>query len=140
MSNLSWTAKRKGNTRCAPACGRGCTEAEYQQARRMAKKALSQISDKRGWKVRIWENMGWHVALEKQGLKLYVKKAYGERRLHYSTLLSADPTSGGGDPEFTLYQTFSSPQAAIDAQMRVARKHLARMKKFARFVESMTNE
>lgn len=55
---LSWTARRRGGKRCAPACGRGCTQAEYERAKAFADRIAKRLG--KGWRGEVWENMGWH--------------------------------------------------------------------------------
>ena len=68
MNELSWKPKRKGEVYCAPACGRGCTHAEYLKAQKLAKKLAKQLGG--GFKPVVWENMGWHWEVEKNGLNV----------------------------------------------------------------------
>lgn len=55
---LSWTPRRHGNTYCAPACGRGCTLAEYVAANKLAASLAKKLGA--SWKPVVHENMGWH--------------------------------------------------------------------------------
>ena len=55
---LSWDPVRRGATYCAPACGRGCTHAEYMRANRSASALCASLGG--GWKPHVWENLGWH--------------------------------------------------------------------------------
>ena len=65
MSNLSWVAIRKGTTYCAPACGGGCTHAEYTKANRLADKLIKKCEKEVGgkWRKNIHENLGWHYSV-----------------------------------------------------------------------------
>lgn len=60
----AWTPRRKGDIYCSPACGGetkwGCTWAEYQAAKRAAKALCDRIG--KGWRPRVWENLGWHYS------------------------------------------------------------------------------
>jgi len=58
MKELSWKPRVRGDVYCSPACGRGCTRAEYQHADKMADKLVIQLGV--GWRARVWENLGWH--------------------------------------------------------------------------------
>lgn len=69
MKQLSWEPVRRGKLYCAPACGRGCTMEEYVSAVRAARKLAKRL---RGWRVRIWENLGWHYAASDQSGRLKV--------------------------------------------------------------------
>lgn len=55
-----WTPVLSGNRYCSPACGHGCTITEHDAAVKKAK-ALARLCGK-GWKPRVWENMGWHYS------------------------------------------------------------------------------
>lgn len=58
-----WTPIRTGTLYCSPACGHGCTFAEYEKAWVDA----NSLSDsmKSGWEPFVWENMGWHFNVKK---------------------------------------------------------------------------
>lgn len=53
-----WTPVRRGRVYCSPACGRGCTHAEFMTATRKAKALVKRLGA--GWKPCVWENLGWH--------------------------------------------------------------------------------
>jgi hypothetical protein len=55
----SWRPKANGTRYCAPACGRGCTRAEYDAAVANAAALVKRLRGT-GWKPLVFENMGWH--------------------------------------------------------------------------------
>lgn len=55
---LSWNAVRRGNVYCAPACGHGCTRAAFEAAKKAGAALAKQLG--KGWRARVWENLGWH--------------------------------------------------------------------------------
>src|SRR4051812_35218771 len=60
---LSWKPRRIGPLYCSPACGGRCTWEEHQAALRAAQSLatnLETLTGRRGWKLVIWENLGWH--------------------------------------------------------------------------------
>lgn len=59
---LSWKPKLSGATFCAPACGRGCTKAEYDRAAMNARALAQRLGA--GWSTRVWENLGWHYSVQ----------------------------------------------------------------------------
>lgn len=69
MKKSSWKPKRQGNIYCAPACGRGCTHAEYLKAHKLAdaliKKCEKEVGGK--WEKRIHENLGWYYSVSLVG-------------------------------------------------------------------------
>ena|SRR5580704_13992510 len=66
-TNPDWTPRHlPGGIYCSPACAgaRGfCTEAAYNHANKEAEKLAKRLGD--GWKVEIWENLGWHYRVSK---------------------------------------------------------------------------
>ena len=61
LSFLNWKPVRKGNRYCSPACGRGCTIQEHAKAKADGKKLAARMG--KGWRVRTWENLGWHYSV-----------------------------------------------------------------------------
>jgi hypothetical protein len=67
---LSWRPVRNGAVFCAPACGRGCTHAEYVHAISNAAVVAKTLGP--GWKPHVWENLGWFYAVEHvTGMKVH---------------------------------------------------------------------
>lgn len=54
----SWTPVRQGRRYCSPACGGGCTHAEYVRATHAAEAMVRRLGT--AWRPRVWENLGWH--------------------------------------------------------------------------------
>lgn len=46
------------------------------------------------WRIDVWENLGWHVALRKSGMNVDITK-YPTHGVYYGTLLSLNNTIGG---------------------------------------------
>lgn len=67
----AWTPVRRGAIYCAPACGGKCTYRAYEKAKADGGKVRAMMQNPHGWNVRIHENLGWHVSLEKNGLTLH---------------------------------------------------------------------
>lgn len=59
----AWKPKRHGNFYCSPACGGECTWAAYQKAVKDSKALAKKLG--KGWKPRVWENLGWHWEVTK---------------------------------------------------------------------------
>lgn len=57
----SWEPKLNGPQFCSPACGRGCTWNEYQNAKKRGEEVAAQLGS--GWEAVVWENLGWHWAV-----------------------------------------------------------------------------
>lgn len=63
-SSLSWVPISSGGIYCSPACGRGCTWAQFQTAKRQGAR-LAKLSGK-GFESRVWENLGWWYEAQKR--------------------------------------------------------------------------
>lgn len=48
----------RGKVYCSPWCGGGCTKAAHDECVRKAKALAKRMG--KGWKPRVWENLGWH--------------------------------------------------------------------------------
>ena len=60
---LSRVPKRRGETYCSSACGRGCTYAEYERAQKGSKRLVAKLA--KGdlkWEPCVWDNLGWHYS------------------------------------------------------------------------------
>jgi len=62
---LSWKPIRNGPIYCSPACGAGCTRAEFDAAHKRGADLVKRLG--RGWTVHVWENLGWHVRADSPG-------------------------------------------------------------------------
>lgn len=113
---LSWTPRRHGDTYCAPACGRGCTQAEYDDAVKQAERLAARLGV--GWTTRVWENLGWHWSVERGGVKIHAEVWHG--RTTYTAFLG-EKNDGGGwwaesarTPQTALRRVVQRAQAEID--------------------------
>lgn len=118
-----WTPVKSGEIYCSPACGGKCTKGEFDKAHRAAK-ALCKKMDTKGWKPRVWENLGWHWSIVKGGLTVWGG--------------SKDYLVGfeGGTPcEVSVGKSFKDPNRAVEAQKElikaVAKKWLNVLKEVA---------
>lgn len=89
------------------------------EAIKAGKDLLKQMVGK-GWKLRVWENLGWHYSVYNHGMNVHQD---GPASREYSVLLADDGVGSGGlgvwtDTECRFH---SSPNAAVRAQMRLAR-------------------
>ena len=105
---LSWTPKRNGAIYCAPACGRGCTHAEFLNAARAAKLMAEELGP--DWEPHVWENLGWYYAAQHKAAEA---KVYGSR----SQLYWADFHFAGHQ----FHADGPTPAAAVEAVQKVLR-------------------
>jgi hypothetical protein len=122
---LSWTAVRNGATYCAPACGGGCTWSAFMKASHAARKLAKRLG--RGWKPRVWENLGWHFEVVRGPLRIH-QYQHGTGPRYYRSAFC--PDGGPGTPsEVYVNETFSTPQAAIRAQVAAVHREYGRWQK-----------
>ena len=101
--------------RCAKWCGSGCTEEAYQKARRGGAALAKQLG--KGWKPRVWENMGWHFAAVSSCGRLEVH-SHGGRS--FTAYLGEADQPGGRWAEHG-----KTPKAAVKATVREGKRELA---------------
>jgi hypothetical protein len=106
--DLSWKPKRDGLLYCAPACGRGCTYAEYKKAIRDGVALATELGPK--WISRVWENMGWHFSASTPGVEVH-----GTRNSGYTAFFV--------DSTFTSQAKY--PRATVKCGLVQAREKLA---------------
>lgn len=118
-----WKPVRRGLIYCSPACGGGCTVAQHLRATLAADKLVRQLTHGtgRGWKARVWENLGWHYAAERGTLTVYPTSG-----VYYCLLSDCVGASGCGALIWTESAAYyKDPVKAVRRQLRVARKALA---------------
>lgn len=75
-----------------------------------------------GWLLRVWQNLGWHYAVHRGTVNVYVShpdRRFPRDRRSYWTLMGGD---GFGKPELTdpSHPHFSDPNKAVAAQTKFA--------------------
>lgn len=109
MQELSWTARKRGATYCAPACGGGCTVAAHRVAKAAAANLCASLGD--DWQPRVWENLGWHYsAISPCGRWKIHPFIYGGKIDSYTAFLGDAGSSGGRWAE-----SGKTPRAAMRA-------------------------
>jgi hypothetical protein len=128
---LSWRAVRRGAIYCAQACGHGCTYEAYKKAQVAALKMAVRLSnvptDIKGgkWKVRVWENLGWHWEVTKGSVSLY----YNSARSYCAFFNLAGPWGGN------LVVDGKTPEDAVGKLMAEVRLRLKSMTALASRLE-----
>lgn len=79
----------------------------------------------KGWRVRVWENIGWHYAAHlgpsEQGcLSLH---PHSDGSAKYAVLLGA---AGAGNYQWYVRKRYRDPNTAVRAQMRAVKAYLDR--------------
>lgn len=100
----------RGDRYCSPACGRGCTKAEYDAAVACGAALARQLGA--GWRPQVWENLGWHHRAVSPDGRVKVHPSGGGT---YLAFLGSKGQSGGKWSEHG-----KTPQEAVDEVRRVA--------------------
>ncbi len=117
MSMLSWEPKLKGTIYCAPACGRGCTKAEFDAATEAAAELAKMLGP--DWKPVVSENLGWHYrAISPCGrIKVHPPIVNDSS---YSAFLGEPESPGGHWVEDAM-----TPQHAVEKVIKTAKQRVA---------------
>lgn len=108
---LSTAPVARGDRYCSPACGRGCTKAEYDAAVAGGAALARQLGV--GWRPQVWEHLGWHHrAISPDGRLKVHPSAVADTYVAY---LGSKGQSGGRWSEHG-----KTPQGAVDEVRRVA--------------------
>lgn len=129
MKKLSWTPKRRGRLYCAPACGRGCTRAEFLRANREAKESLARIKREEpgvavGLKIRVWENMGWFWQLRGSDFVLHPDLGLDGPKGTFWIL--ASPGGNGGRPQWNT-NLHGTPVKLLRSVLKLAKAEVAEL-------------
>lgn len=116
---LSWKPVRRGDVYCAPACGRGCKLEEYDRAVAGAEALAKDLG--RGWKVRVWENLGWFFEVSRGGLRVSPILGRGNEGPYMAFLDRA------GEVGAIWSEDGETAREAIHAVIWRARKHVAEL-------------
>ena len=123
---LSWEPKhRPGGVYCAPDCGRGCTEAEFDAATEMATRFASALGP--GWAIDVWENLGWHGRAVSPCGRLWVSPSSSGGYRAYLNEASRQPAG-------QFVASGPTPKAAVREVLKIARAEIARL---SRMVEGL---
>lgn len=120
-------AANRSRIKCAKWCGRGCTRKEYETAERNALELTRRLG--KGWKPDVWENLGWHYATRRAGVR--VIPHYGA----FTAYLNYKKSPGG-----RWVATASTPDGAIAKALALARKERDDIAKAVRKVEKYLGE
>jgi hypothetical protein len=131
MRKLTWKPIRRGLIYCSSACGHDCTKAEYDKAFSEARTTLAKMKT-RGWKIRVWENMGWHWSLtnalcgmslhtthDVRGLTFWGMMADGDcKNAQHGSCGFQSCSHNSKDPNKAVTQLFKSSLPWFEAQAR----------------------
>lgn len=83
----NWKPVLKGKVYCSSACGGGCTKKAHEKAVRESDKLAKTLG--KGWKPRVWENLGWHWQVIKGNIE--VTNCTFDKKTEYQAWLQTSP-------------------------------------------------
>jgi hypothetical protein len=105
-----------------------------QQAQNKGKALLRKMKGK-GWKLRIWENLGWHYEVSLGGLTVSPFEISGKKE-RYHALLSAGDYAGTGEIFWTDVGFYSTdPNKVVKHQLKIARDFINKCNKAIKQIE-----
>lgn len=120
----SWKPIRNGDTYCSPACGRGCTIHEFNEANRKGNALLKKLKG-HGWRLNVWENLGWHYSVELGDAKRGgISVRCGDDGKFWCLI--------GNTPDYGNYQwshghhSYRDPNRAVNHALNTAKRAVAR--------------
>ena len=116
--SINWKPVRKGATYCSSACGGQCTRADYEKANEAGKLVLASLKNPKGWRVRVWENLGWHVSICKGEMSIHWAKY--SRGVRYHVYCHSVPHD---------YRYFTSANKAIEQWAKGVKSHIRHCEK-----------
>ena len=118
MKTDRWKAKRRGDTYCAPACGRGCTHKEYLRANTLADELVKKCEKEVGgkWEKDVFENLGWHYSVILVGGNISIREHEGTDK-PYSIGFK-----GGTPSQIHLGTASNSLKWLVDKQLNAIKK------------------
>lgn len=76
----------------------------------------------KGWKLRVWENLGWHYSVQCGTIAVHASHHSSDGKVLYSTLMSTNVADiGVGSSIFYEQRHFNDPNKAVRHQMKIAR-------------------
>jgi len=106
-TKLTWVPRRRGPIFCSSACGCRCRWVDHERYRKRAQAVARQLG--KGWKARVWENLGWHAEVFFGGLYVSLHSTINGWR--YSAHLGE--RGHGGAFSSLLFADGSTPVQAI---------------------------
>jgi hypothetical protein len=94
-------------------------------ARSKAQKVLKSLYKPSKWKVRVWENLGWHWSLVSPPVALHYSPADGK---FFVLMSDSKDHAGGGLPLWTDHRDYSDPNRAIQSTVRKAEVEVNRLR------------
>ena len=90
------------------------------QAQSLGRRTRDKMRGK-GWKVHVWDNIGWHIKIYKGSIAIYVNDGIRRTYMPAFDRYCGDRIPSGTRVEFSVDETsFTDPNDAVQAQMHKA--------------------
>jgi len=108
------------------------------KARRLGEALLKRLKGK-GWKLHVWETLGWHYEVSTCGLTI-TGSHYPSEKLTYWAMLNWDGKGSHGAIDLKVDFRSSDPNKVVQAALEVARKRMNQMRRLhRRFSQNFVN-
>jgi len=97
-----------------------------QEATKAGKALLARMKTK-GWKLRVWENLGWHYSLERPPLSVYPLYGEGESPSVGIMMTNKADESGWGYLCWDYKASSEDPNKVVEAQIKEAQEYINRL-------------
>lgn len=87
-----------------------------ESAEKLGKELLARMKGD-GWKLRVWENLGWHYSVKNGGMSVYPSFD----GIAYHALLHKENDGIGGETFWTDNNRHSDPNLVVERQLKTAR-------------------
>lgn len=94
-----------------------------EEATQAAKALLEQMPKRKGWRIRVWENFGWHYTVNNDYVSVSETMEAGVLRYH---AMISDVPNGVGSPAHwcdPVYRTYFDPLTAVRVALRHVEQH-----------------
>ena len=120
--SLSWKPIKRGPIYCSPACGGGCSHSQFLRAKSEAKALVMVMGI--GWKPHVWENLGWHYSVIKDGLDLSIYPPSHGGNLYWASFEGKFTAS-----HVTPHKALALVIKQMEASLRSLQENLKRIQK-----------
>lgn len=128
-SRASGKPVRKGKIYCSPRCGAGCTHADYIAAKDAAARLIIRLG--KGWKARVWENLGWHWMVSNGAVEVVPHTGYRRRVEEYAAWFQGE--------QQIITEHYATPEKALEVLRETIIARAEEMAKASRMIDRTLN-
>ncbi|MCK5613437.1 hypothetical protein KAR91_66820 [Candidatus Pacearchaeota archaeon] len=116
---------RKGFVYCSPRCGMGCSHKDYLEAKEKARRLANRLG--KGWRIRVWDNLGWHWEVRKGKINIDVNEYLSSPTSYDCWVVIEGTTQSLSNTQFS--KTRKTPEKAISAVAEEMERHVKAVQK-----------